>query len=98
MTDQPPDPYRELLTRLEAERAKAARNAGAASLEEARWVNEGLAAGLRIAAAHAITLFEGHQARQAYLGGGQAVKHDGGPSVQECASADRVWPLEKAGE
>lgn len=28
----------------------------------------------------------------------QPAAHDGGPSVAECAEADRVWPLQKGGE
>jgi hypothetical protein len=27
-----------------------------------------------------------------------ANRHDDGPTIAECAEADRVWPLEKAGE
>lgn len=70
MTDQPtpePDPYRQLLARLAEERAKMLRCASRAREVEVQRCQEGIAAGLRIAAAHAITLFEGHEARQAYL-------------------------------
>ncbi|MPY47097.1 hypothetical protein [Streptomyces acidicola] len=94
------DAYRQLLARLAQERAKALDNAPRCTLDEARWVNEGIASGLHIAAAWAITLFEGHDARTRYLaaGGGQAAAHDEGPSVAECRDADRRWPLERNGE
>lgn len=65
--DATPDPYRLLLDHLREERTRALRNAPHASLDEARLVNEGIAAGIRIAEAWAITLFEGHDARMRYL-------------------------------
>lgn len=66
---EPPAPYRQLLARLQQERAKSLRNAPRCDLEEARWVNEGIAAGIRIAEAWAVTLHEGHDARLAHLAG-----------------------------
>lgn len=74
-TPPPPDAYRELLARLDVERAKMLRCASHARETEVQRVQEGTAAGLRIAAAHAITLFEGHQAREAYLAGEPAAPH-----------------------
>ncbi|AVH59965.1 MULTISPECIES: hypothetical protein [Streptomyces] len=61
------DPYRQLLARLQEERARALRNAPRCTIDEARWANEGIAAGIRIAEAWAVTLHEGHDARLAYL-------------------------------
>jgi hypothetical protein len=29
---------------------------------------------------------------------GPAAGHNDGPSIDECTKADRLWPLEKAGE
>lgn len=98
MTGQPLAAYHELITRLETERAKALRNAPAATVEEVRCTLDGIASGIHIAIAHAINLFEGHDARIAHFNGGQLAAHDSGPSVRECADADRAWPLQKAGE
>lgn len=102
------DPYRQLLAHLQHERARALRNASRGSLDEGRWTAEGIAAGLRIAEAWAITLFEGHQARQAYLAADDTVGPtpagtvdtvaDRGPTVGEAAADDRRWELEKSGE
>lgn len=60
MTAQPP--YRALLACLEEERAKVERNAPLCRGEEARWVNEGMAAGHRIDIAHTIKAFWGLEA------------------------------------
>lgn len=106
------DPYRQLLDRLREERARALRNAPHATLDEARLVNEGIAAGIRIAEAWAITLFEGHEARMRYLAAegvevgpalagtvDKSAAHDAGPTVAEAKADDRrYWDVEKAGE
>jgi hypothetical protein len=95
----PSQAYRELLGRLQAEQARAARNSTAAGLEQARWVAEGIDAGLKIAIAHAITLFEGHDARAAYFAGHQPPDAAAGPSVAEAAAADRRhWADKYAGD
>ncbi|MEU1787065.1 hypothetical protein ABZ553_14570 [Streptomyces sparsogenes] len=65
LADQP----RLLLARIEAERAKAARNAPLCRTEEARWVNEGMAAAHRIDAAHVLAALEGPEAAAAYMRG-----------------------------
>lgn len=67
MADQPP--HRALLARLEVEQAKAERNAPLCRTEEARWVNEGMAAAHRIDAAHVLAVFEGPEAAAAYMRG-----------------------------
>lgn len=64
-------PYRQLRASLEAEHAKTSRNAAAARDEATRNAISGIATGLHIALAHAIAAFEGDQARQDYLVGGQ---------------------------
>ena len=97
--DQPPPAYREFLARLEDERAKALRNAPAAPVEEVRCTLNGIASGLHIAIAWAITLVEGHGAREVYFAGKQATAHDAGPTVREAAADDRRWwDGEKDGE
>ena len=99
MTDQTAA-YRELLARLETERAKALRNAPAATVEEVRCTLEGMASGLHIAIAHAITLFEGHTARNAYFGiQPPTPAHNAGPTIREAAAQDRAhWTDKYAGE
>ncbi|MGW7688882.1 hypothetical protein ACWGMA_08300 [Streptomyces asiaticus] len=67
MTNIPTAPdHLALLARLEAERAKAERNAPLCRGEEARWVNEGMAAAHRIDIAHTIKAFWGLEAAVAY--------------------------------
>lgn len=98
MTDQPttepPAAYRELLTRLEEERAKAVRNAPLARVGEVRCALDGIASGLHIAIAHAITLFEGHQARQAYLAGSQTAAPADNPFEERIAALAEQWRRE----
>lgn len=67
MTTQPP--HRVLLARLEAERAKAERNAPLCRGPEARWVNEGMAAAHHADAALVLAVFEGPEAAAAYMRG-----------------------------
>lgn len=64
---EPLDPYRQLLAHLQAARAKALQGGPRCRLDEAGWVNDGIAIGHHAAIAWAITLFEGHEAREAYL-------------------------------
>lgn len=58
-----------LLARMEEERAKVERNAPLCRGEEARWVNEGMAAAHRIDVAHVLDLFEGPEAAAVYMRG-----------------------------
>jgi hypothetical protein len=60
-------PYRQLLAHLQAARAKALQSGPRCRLDEAGWVNDGIAIGHHAAIAWAITLFEGHEAREVYL-------------------------------
>ncbi|WP_458089379.1 hypothetical protein [Streptomyces malaysiensis] len=62
-----PSPLPALLATLEEERAKAARNAPLCRGDEARRVNEGMEAGLRIAIGHMLRTFHGSDAVAAYL-------------------------------
>ena len=61
------DAYTRLLSQLHQERARALHNAPLATRDEARLVTEGIATGLQIATAWALTIFEGHEARMRYL-------------------------------
>ncbi|MDX3230572.1 hypothetical protein [Streptomyces sp. ME19-01-6] len=67
MTAQPP--YRVLRARLEAEQAKSERNAPLCRGEKFRLLNDGMAAGLRIAIGHTVAVFEGPEAAAAYMRG-----------------------------
>ncbi|MFE7233953.1 hypothetical protein ACFVAF_25450 [Streptomyces sp. NPDC057596] len=70
MTDQQrpaPAAYRDLLARIDRERTQAARTASHAPAGEVGLTAQGIVSGLRIAAAHAVTLFEGRQAGEQWL-------------------------------
>ncbi|MFI9598888.1 hypothetical protein ACIHCX_03235 [Streptomyces sp. NPDC052043] len=67
--DAMPPPYRQFLARLERELAQATRTASHATVEEVRLAAQGIASGLKIATAHAITLYEGREVREAWLAG-----------------------------
>lgn len=60
-------PYRALLALLEADRAKALRNAPLCTVEEVRWANEGMAAAHLADAAHVLAVFEGPEAAAEYM-------------------------------
>ena len=68
-SDSPPAAYRELLARLERERAQATRGAAHATVPEVQFASGGIASGLHIAIGHLINVFEGPAAWQAYHDG-----------------------------
>ncbi|MFF4790385.1 hypothetical protein ACFY2M_11575 [Streptomyces sp. NPDC001276] len=79
--DEPAPPAcRELLARPEREPAEAVRTASHATVDEGGPAAQGIASGLKIAAAHAVTVFEGHAARDAWPAGLSAGT---GPTVFE---------------
>jgi hypothetical protein len=94
--------YRQLITRLEADRARMLAAADTATVDEVRIAQSGIAAGYLHAIALTLRTFEGPDAVQAYLrrhaDGQHLTAHDDGPSVAECRDADRVWDLQKHGE
>ncbi|WP_445520498.1 hypothetical protein [Streptomyces sp. NEAU-174] len=75
MTDTQ-SPYCALLARLEAERAKAERNAPLCRTEDAARINEGMEAGLRIAIGHVLKTLHGSDAVAAYLRDGTLPQGD----------------------
>ncbi|MFB6959511.1 hypothetical protein ACFCYB_21410 [Streptomyces sp. NPDC056309] len=88
--DEPAPPaHRELLARLEREPAEAVRTASRATVDEVGPAAHGIASGLKIAAAHAVTVLEGHAARDARPAGLSA---ETGPTVLErdCSTDDRA--------
>ncbi|TGB06527.1 hypothetical protein [Streptomyces sp. MZ04] len=93
--EQPPDAYRQLITRLEADRARILAAAEAATVDEVAIAQSGLASGYLHATAWAIQYFEGTQARERYLrehaDGRHLTVHDG-PTIAEAADDDkRHW-------
>lgn len=70
--------HRVLLARLADERATAVRNAPLCRTDEVRWVNEGMAGGLRIAEAHVVAMFEGSAAVAEYMRGQAPGRADDG--------------------
>lgn len=70
MTDTEPSthpPHRALLARLEADRVKALRNAPLCTVEEVRWVNEGMAVAHLADIGHLLHVFEGPAAAAEYM-------------------------------
>ncbi|OMI34439.1 hypothetical protein [Streptomyces sparsogenes] len=70
--DRPPitqPPYRVLLACIEDERTKAEHNAPLCRTEEARWVNEGMAAAHLVDIGHVLAVFEGPEAAAVYMRG-----------------------------
>ncbi|MGW0904977.1 hypothetical protein [Streptomyces sp. NPDC002853] len=100
---EPPAAYRQLIARLESDRAQmlAAVDATTGDKEELLHAQAGMASGYLHAAALAVRLFEGPEAVARYLlertDGRHLTAHDG-PTVAECAADDRRWGLEKEGE
>ena len=68
-TTAAPPAYRELLARLTADHDQATRNAALARTPETRAALSGMAAEARTAVCWALTVFEGHAAREAWLAG-----------------------------
>ncbi|WP_369214422.1 hypothetical protein [Streptomyces flavofungini] len=99
--DEPPAAYRQLLARLEADRARMLAAMDVITVDEVRIAQASLASGYLHAAAWAVQLFEGAEARDKYLrdraDGVHLATHDG-PTITEAAADDRRWDLEKAGE
>ena len=65
-TRDPAAAYRDLLVRLETERARSRKSAAHATKTEVQTACSGIEAGLHIAIGWAINLFEGPEAWQAY--------------------------------
>lgn len=63
----PPDAYRRLLDRLDAERQRSLKGARETSIEECALAVDGIASGLLVAATLAVRIFEGPAAAQQYL-------------------------------
>lgn len=68
-TDQPRHSaaYRALLARIDRELVQASATVEHAPVEEVRTVAQGIMSGLQIAAAHAVAVFEGREAAEAWL-------------------------------
>lgn len=60
-------PYRDLLARLEHEHARSTQAATRSTVDECRIAHSGIASGLLLAAVHAVHIFEGAEARAAYV-------------------------------
>lgn len=92
---QPPDAYRQLLARLEADRDRMLAAASKATVDEVRIAQSALASGYLHAAVCAVRLFEGADAAQAYLqqhaDGEHHTVHDDEPAARELAAEDRAY-------
>ncbi|MFJ8929285.1 hypothetical protein ACIRLA_22170 [Streptomyces sp. NPDC102364] len=94
--------HRQLITRLEHDRARMLAAADTATVDEVRIAQSGIAAGYLHAIALTLRTFEGPDAVQAYLrqhADGQHLTAHDGPTVREAAADDRTyWNDKYAGD